>query len=219
MLPLHCRIQTTGITLIKEQQDKWLQRVEGLFLRLGIKSITMDDVARELGISKKTLYQFVENKDDLVNKMIDHHIRQETTECEQMLETAQNAIEEMFWVIESNRQQLSQMKANIVYDLQKYHRTAWEKMEEYKRGFLYSIVSKNLERGIREGLYRSDFNVDIVTRLHIATSFQLFDEVIFPQKDYAIADVFEEYLTHYLHGIISEKGRNLLITNKKIQNR
>jgi TetR/AcrR family transcriptional regulator, cholesterol catabolism regulator len=196
--------------MFSEQQDKWLKRVQDLFLRLGIKSITMDDVARELGISKKTLYTFVNSKDDLVYKVLEMHIEQEKRDCEIMYSKAKNAIEEMFFVIESNSQQMEQMKANIVYDLQKYHREAWELMHEFQQGFLYQVVKANLQRGVSEGLYRNDFDVDIVTRLHIAASFQLFDETIFPQNTFKRDVIFKEYLMHYLHGILSEKGRKFI---------
>lgn len=196
--------------MFSEQQDKWLKRAQDLFLRLGIKSITMDDVARELGISKKTLYTFVNSKDDLVYKVLELHIEQEKRDCEIMYSKAKNAIEEMFFVIESNSQQMEQMKANIVYDLQKYHREAWELMHEFQQGFLYQVVKANLQRGVSEGLYRDDFDIDIVTRLHIATSFQLFDETIFPQNTFKRDVIFKEYLMHYLHGILSEKGRKFI---------
>ncbi len=196
--------------MFTEQQEKWLKRVEDLFLRYGIKSISMDDVARELGISKKTLYQFVGSKDDLVNKMLERHIAEEKNLCHQVSGVAENAVEEMFMVIESNAQQLQQMKTNIVYDLQKYHHDAWEKMQDYQRNFLYRIVRANLERGIREGLYRTGFDPDIVAKLHIAMSFQLFDENIFPQNTYPKATLFHEYLMHYLYGIVSDKGLQLL---------
>jgi len=196
--------------MFTEQQEKWLKRVEDLFLRYGIKSISMDDVARELGISKKTLYQFVGSKDDLVNKMLERHIAEEKNLCHQVSGVAENAVEEMFMVIESNAQQLQQMKTNIVYDLQKYHHDAWEKMQDYQRNFLYRIVRANLERGIREGLYRTGFDPDILAKLHIAMSFQLFDENIFPQNTYPKATLFQEYLMHYLYGIVSDKGLQLL---------
>ena len=192
--------------MIIEQQEKWLKRVEELFLRFGIKSITMDDVARELGISKKTLYQFVESKDDLVQKMLTRHIEQEKTMCTMLFGTASNALEEMYMVIEGDTQQLKQMKANIIHDLQRYHHEAWEKVSEYQRGFLYSVVRNNLERGIREGLYRSDFDIDIVTKLHISGSLQLFNDDIFPHTQYKYDQVFREYMLHYLYGIASEKG-------------
>ncbi|MCB0530790.1 MAG: TetR/AcrR family transcriptional regulator [Lewinellaceae bacterium] len=196
--------------MFTEQQEKWLKRVEDLFMRYGIKSVTMDDVARELGISKKTLYLFVDNKDDLVNKMLERHISEEKSECSRHLVAAGNAIEEMFLVMEANSQQLQQMKANVVYDLQKYHRDAWEKIQGFQRGFLYDVVRANLERGVREGLYRNDFDVDIIAKLHIALSFQLFDEDMFPQLTYSKESLFREYLLHYLYGIVSEKGLQIL---------
>lgn len=196
--------------MFTEQQEKWLKRVEDQFMRYGIKSVTMDDVARELGISKKTLYLFVDNKDDLVNKVLERHILEEKQMCRQLSGTAANAIEEMFLVMDANSQQLQQMKANIVYDLQKYHRDGWEKIQHFQRDFLYGVVRSNLERGIREGLYRSDFDVDIIAKLHIALSFQLFDEDIFPQLNYAKETLFREYLLHYLYGIVSENGLQLL---------
>lgn len=196
--------------MVTEQQEKWLKRTGEMFFRYGIKSLTMDDVARELGISKKTLYTFVENKDDLVCKVIERYIEDDRQLCEVQFKQAANAIEEMFIVIETNAQQMEQMKSNVIFDLQKYHRDAWEKMERFQHGFLYEVVRANLERGVAEGLYRTDFDIDIVTRLHIAASFQLFDESFFPAPSYKKDHVFREYLMHYLHGIVSEKGLKLI---------
>lgn len=196
--------------MFTEQQEKWLKRVEELFLRYGIKSITMDDVARELGISKKTLYAFVENKDDLVNRVLERHIQEEKTLCDNLFHSADNAVDEMLIVLETNAQMMQQMKTNIVFDLQRYHREAWEKMEAYQRGFMYDLVRANLERGVREGLYRDNFDADIVAKLHIAATFQLFNESLFPETAYNKVAVFREYLMHYLYGIISEKGLEYL---------
>ena len=192
--------------MINEQQEKWLRQTEVLFLRYGTKSLNMDDIARELGISKKTLYQFVENKDDLVRKVLERYISSEKNMCTTEFLKAENAIEEMKIVIEMNSVQLSHMKANLVFDLQRYHRDTWNMMMEFKQGFLYKVVRANLERGINEGVYRSDLNVDIVTKLHISASFQLFDEDLFPSAEYSRAVIFKEYLRHYLYGIMSEKG-------------
>lgn len=196
--------------MFTEQQEKWLKRTAELFLRYGIKSITMDDVARELGISKKTLYQFVENKNDLVQKVMDLHIQEERAECLLLSEQSENAVEEILRVMESNNQQMQQMKSNIIYDLQKYHREAWEKIQEFIQGFLYGIVRQNIERGVREGLYRSDFDVDLLARMHISFSLLLFDETFFPQQSYPKQPLFREFMLHYLYGIVSDKGLQLL---------
>lgn len=193
-----------------EQQEKWLKRVEETFLRYGVKSVTMDDVSRELGISKKTLYQWVSNKEDLVQRVLAYFLQQEREQCEVRRQKAGNAVEEIFLVIEATARRMQMMKANVLYDLQKYYRDVWEKLREYQRGFLYEVVRSNLERGIQEGLYRNNLNVDITARLHIAMIFQLFDEDLFPRALYSREELFRHYLTHYLHGIASEKGLRLL---------
>ncbi len=195
---------------MNEQQEKWLRRVSELFMRYGIKSVTMDDVARELGISKKTLYLFVESKDDLVVKVLERHIETEKEECIRIDASSENAVEEMLLVIQSNSEQVKKMKSNIVYDLQKYHREAWEKMQAFQQGFLYNIIKANLERGIKEGLYRDDLNVEIITRLHLSQTFTLFDESYFPPELCPRELLFNEYLKQYLRGILSEKGLQVL---------
>lgn len=188
----------------------WIARVESLFLRFGIKSLTMDDVARELGISKKTLYQFVENKDHLVRKVLENHISREKTQCLDMAAQAENAIDEMIFVMDSNSQEFAQMKANVLYDLQKYHRDSWVMIRRFQHDFIYRMVVANLERGKQEGLYRSDFDIDIITRIHLATVFSLFDEELFPSSSVRRDVLFREYMMHYLHGIVSEKGLKFL---------
>lgn len=196
--------------MFTEQQEKWLRRIAELFMRLGIKSLTMDDVARELGISKKTLYQFVESKDDLVNKVIELHLSEECARSEEVAKVAKDALDEMLIVLKENVGDMQRMKANIIFELQKYHRDAWEQLQEYQRGFLYKVVRDNLERGIREGLYRDDFDADIVTKLHLAQSFAIFDETWFPKPPYSGETLFKEAIMLYLQSILSEKGRQAL---------
>jgi AcrR family transcriptional regulator len=196
--------------MFTEQQEKWLRRITELFMRLGIKSLTMDDVARELGISKKTLYQFVENKDDLVKKAIELHLKEECGRSEQMTQMAQDAIDELLLVIRSNVDEMRKMKSNIVFELQKYHRDAWDMIQEYQRGYMFNIVKDNLERGIREGLYRDDLDVDITAKLHLVQSFAIFDETWFPKPPYSGDVLFREAMMLYLQSILSEKGRQAL---------
>ncbi|GAB4495091.1 MAG: TetR/AcrR family transcriptional regulator [Saprospiraceae bacterium] len=179
-------------------------------MRLGIKSLTMDDVARELGISKKTLYQFVESKDDLVNKVIEMHLEEECARSEEVADMAKDALDEIMIVIREGIGEMQRMKSNIIFELQKYHRDAWERLQEYQRGFLYKVVRDNIERGIREGYYRNDFDVDITAKLHLAQSFAIFDETWFPTPPYSIETLFRETMMLYLQSILSEKGRQAL---------
>lgn len=192
------------------QETEWLERVEALFLRFGIKSQTMDDVSRELGISKKTLYQMVANKDDLLRQVLEHRISREKAQCLADCAAADNAIEEILLVIETNSKQLAQMKANVLHDLQKYHREGWQLVRNFHYGFVLRIIRENLERGRKEGLYRDDFDADVIAKLHLATVFQLFDEDLFPTNAFSKETVFREYMMHYLHGIVSDQGLNYL---------
>lgn len=191
---------------ISAQDTQWLERVESLFMRFGIKSITMDDVARELGISKKTLYQMVESKDSLVVKVLALHISREKTQCQCLSKESSNAIEEIFNIMDSNSQELAQMKSNIVNDLQKYHRDAWLMIRNFQHEFVLKIIRDNLGRGRKEGYYREDFDMDIVAKLHLSTAFNLFDEQLFPSGSTSKVILFKEYMMHFLHGIVSAKG-------------
>ena len=201
---------TSSLMTTSPQHIAWIERVEDLFLRFGIKSITMDDVAADLGISKKTLYQFVESKDDLVLKVLEYHVSNRKSKCFEMTSLAANAIEEIFIILDSNTQEMSQMKTNIVYDLQKYHREAWELMRKFQHDFVFKVIKENLLRGRREGLYREDFDIDIMAKLHLATSFNLFDPHLFPDAIVSKVTLFKEYMMHYLHGIVSPKGLTYL---------
>lgn len=181
-----------------------------MFLRYGMKSLTMDDVARELGISKKTLYQFVDNKDDLVLKVMDRHIQEDCAQAEALRAESSDALDEIFKVIHYNAVDLGRMKSNIVFEMQRYYPAAWEKMEKFTWEYMYRVVVDNIEWGIRDGLYRADFDVDIVARLHIGAMLLIFDERVFPKPPYSFEKLFKEYMQHYLYGIISEKGLQIL---------
>lgn len=196
--------------MFTEQQEKWLRRIEDLFMRYGIKSLTMDDVARELGISKKTLYQFVENKDDLVMKVMERHLLEEKERDCLNQEEAENALHEIFLVLQQSSNDFQRMKSNLIFELQRFHRAAWEKIQEYQQKHLLQVVLDNLHRGIREGLYRDNFNPDIIARMHNASIFALFDEAHFPYTKYSREEILREYLLHYLYGIVSDQGRKLL---------
>ena len=196
--------------MFTEQQEKWLQRVEELFFRLGIKSLTMDDVARELGISKKTLYAFVESKDDLVGKVMDRHIMQQCAIDQVVHAEATDAIDEMVRTIRQLMAELNQMKPNLVHELQKYHREVWDKVNEFQQSYILNLARQNLEWGRRDELYRNDFDLETTARFYIAGVMSIFDEAYFPKPPYTFEGLFKEFIVNYLYSVVSEKGRALL---------
>lgn len=196
--------------MFTEQQEKWLQRVEELFFKLGVKSITMDDVARELGISKKTLYAFVENKDDLVSKVMDRHISSQCKEDEKLHAESLNAVDEMVRIIRQIIADLGKLKPNLVHELQKYHREVWDRVNDFQQEYLLNLVRQNLEWGRSEGLYRTDFDLETAARFYIAGAMTIFEEKYFPKPPFTFETLFKEFITNYLYSIVSDKGLQML---------
>ncbi len=183
-----------------------LNRLEDLFVQFGVRNLTMDEVASHLGISKKTLYQWFSSKNELVLKVLGHHISKEKATCLQHASSASNAIEEMLIVLEYNSREFARMRSNIIYELQKYHPEAWQLIQRFQHDFMLKVIRDNIERGRREGVYRLDFNIDVIIRLHLGTVMNLFDPTLFPDDQFTRPGLFREYMLYHLHGLATPKG-------------
>lgn len=190
---------------------KLFKRVEELFFRLGFKALTMDDVARELGISKKTLYQVVENKDDLVKKVIETHLSDDRACHLEIEQTAVDAVDEMLLTERFVLSQVREISPAAVHDLQKYHREAWNLMHEFHQTHALGSIRRNLEWGRREGFYRADFDIEIVARLHVSNINASISQELFPPSQFRLEDVVSQSLHFFLRSILAEKGQFRLL--------
>ncbi len=181
-----------------------------LFLKYGIKSLTMDDVARELGISKKTLYQYFEDKNDLVKKVATLNLQQEQCKIQEALKYSANAIEEMLNINRCVREQVKDMHPSILFDLQKYHPEAYEIFKQHKFSYVMQIMLKNLNRGIEEGIYRKDLHPEIVARIYVGRIDLIMDGELFPSDVFSFVDVYMEMIRYHLFGVVNTKGLKLL---------
>ncbi len=197
-----------------EIKQQVLKKSFELFMRYGIKSVTMDDIARELGISKKTLYQYVDNKSDLIEQIFRQHIDEEMEVMEGIRQEASDAIDEMLKISKYVVGQLRELSPNTVYDLRKYYRSTWKQMEALHKRHVYQVIRENLERGIRQGVYRSNLNPDILAKLYVGKAFLVTDEEIFPARTYNYEELYWEYINYHIQGIASDKGRQLLIKHQ-----
>ncbi len=193
-----------------EQEQKILNQAESLFMRVGIKSITMQDLSRELGISKKTLYQYVENKADLVLKVIFNHAQQEIEEVKKITACSKNAIDEMLQIGRFGFEQVSVISPTAIYDIKKHYQKSWEVIEKLHQEHTYVVIVENFKRGVEEGLYRNDFDVDIVAKLYGAQTFLMIEEAIFPLRKYNKKHLMNEFIKYHLYGIVSPKGKKML---------
>lgn len=193
-----------------EVKERILTKAADLFMRYGIRSITMDEIASQLGISKKTIYQFFTDKDDMVSAVIDLEIKRNENECMQFKNNAADAVQEIFLAVEDLDEMLKYMNPLLLYDLEKHHPRAFIKLKEYKYQFLYQAILDNLRRGINEGGYRTDFQLDIVAKNRIESSFLIFNPDLFPHTRYKMSEVNFELAMVFLHGITTAKGKKLI---------
>lgn len=181
-----------------------------LLLRYGIKSMTMDDVAKELRVSKKTLYRFVRNKEDLVKQVMELECTRHREKVESVRNACYDAIRESFefgtFIIDI----LREIDPSIHYDLEKYYPDAWEAFLEFKNGDIVGYVRDNLERGIEEGLYRDDFDPEVIARVYTYRIDAIFNGELFPPERFSFPQVYKEMFFYHMLGVVSEKGRRLL---------
>lgn len=171
---------------IKQMSSKndILNKAAEVFLRYGFRSVTMDDLRRELCMSKKTLYQHFANKDDLISQVLDQHQCEEQENIFHLRQLARDAVEEFLLISKMSMDTLRKVSPVVIFDLQKYHPEIWRNMLEKDFGQQLDILTANLQRGIDEGFYREDLPVDIAGRLYLAQSEGMVKEYIFP-ADYA----------------------------------
>lgn len=181
-----------------------------MFMRYGIRSISMDEIASQLGISKKTIYHFFTDKDALVDAVINIELNESMNDCYDYREKSENPVHEIFIAIDMALEMLKVMNPTLLFDLQKYHPAAFKKISDHKNKFLYKMVRENLEKGMEEGYYRPEINTDIMARYRIAAIFLSFNPELLPPGKHSAADVIKETSMNFLHGLVTAKGLKLI---------
>ncbi|MEZ0540663.1 TetR/AcrR family transcriptional regulator [Fibrella arboris] len=189
-------------------KDKILAESAKLLWKYGVRTITMDDIARRLGISKKTIYQHFSDKEDIVYQAVKHHIEHEMLECDRVMRLDMNPIDEMLLVSDMMRRQADAINPSLLMDVQRYYPKAWAFFLDHKEKRIINDIKANLKRGVEQGFYRADINLDTMARLRVELVQLGFDDRIFPNnKD--VKDVIatqEQLLHHFVRGILSESG-------------
>ena len=193
-----------------EKLDTILQKAKNIFMRYGLRSVTMDDVCREMGISKKTLYQFVSDKSDLVKKSIEHEIAADKSNVCKIHDLNLNAIEEMLQVNNTVGEKLKNLHPSLLFEMQKYYPEAWAVMSQYRREFIVKIIHENIIKGQTEGLYRTDINPDIISKLYATKVELLTDLTVVNSMDFTPLQLFEENIKYHIRSISNAKGQDLL---------
>ncbi len=212
----------TEVQIVTEEEqqlkDKILETAQRLFLSIGVRSVTMDDLANELGVSKKTIYRFISNKADLVRNCVQKEIETTSNRIIQITSNSNDAIEEMLLIGTMVIESLKQFNANTITELKKFYPKSWLLVEKHHSEFVLSIIKNNLLKGINEGLYRPEINVDIIARLYIGKSQLLLEVNDFGGQTYNPSDLYLEFFSYHIRGIASSRGvGKLAIYKNKIK--
>jgi AcrR family transcriptional regulator len=192
-----------------------LTKVRELYTKFGIKSITMDDVATELGISKKTLYQHVSDKEDLVGKYVDNEINLRQAEICECFKVGFNAIEELFEISLFMNKMMREQNPATDHDLKKYYPQLHQKIIKVKREGIMNYIMLNLKKGKEEGLYRHDFDDEVIAKLYLARAENLPFNDLYSVEEYTSVKIFVELISYHIRGIATQLGIEVL--EKKIE--
>lgn len=191
-------------------KDRIKQKAHDLFMQFGVRSITMDEIALQMGVSKKTIYQYYADKDELVDAVMIDKIKFNQECCLKDRQNAKDAIHEVFLAIDMMQEMFEKMNPSILFELEKYYPEAFEKFVQHKYSFLYQVLKSNLERGMAEGLYRNDIEIEILLKMRLETMMMPFNQVVFPKNKYSLIKVETELTTHFLFGLATVKGYKLI---------
>jgi AcrR family transcriptional regulator len=198
------------------QIERIIQGGEELFLKAGIKSITMDDIARHLGMSKKTIYQFFKDKNELVIALVKKKLKEDEEQITDIISKSTNVIDEMINMMKCSEDIFSRINPIVIHDMQKYHPEAWTEFQKFKADVIVSTLEELLTKGIRQGYIRPDIDVRIMAMMRVSQVEMGFNTSIFPLAEFNPWKVQVQFLEHFNYGICTLKGYKLLNQYKNI---
>ncbi|SDD83844.1 transcriptional regulator, TetR family [Pricia antarctica] len=193
-------------------KEKILDKATELFLDLGFKSVTMDDLAHEMGISKKTIYSYFKNKTKLVEETTSKLVCTISTGIGQIRELHKNPIEELYEIKKFVMLNLKNEKSSPQHQLQKYYPKIYDKMHSGQFELMEECIEENLQRGIDQGIYRENIQIDFISRIYFSGVTSIKNQKLFPMHKFPVATLMAEYLEYHLRGIVTPKGRKILNT-------
>lgn len=191
-------------------KEKILDKATELFLEIGFKSVTMDDLAQEMGISKKTIYSYFKNKTKLVEETTSKLVCTISTGIGQIRELHKNPIEELYEIKQFVMLNLKNEKSSPQHQLQKYYPKIYDTMHSGQFELMQDCIEDNLKRGVDLGIYRENLQIDFISRIYFSGVISIKNQKIFPMHKFPVAPLMDKYLEYHLRGIVTPKGRKTL---------
>ena len=191
-------------------KEKILDKATDMFLSYGFKSVTMDDIANKMGISKKTIYAHYSNKTNLVEDCSMNLFHKISGGIDHICSLEKNPIEELYEIKKFVMVNLKDEKSSPQYQLQKYYPKIHENLRKLQFEMMQDCVVDNIKKGISLGIYREKLNIDFVSRIYFTGVNSIKDHSFFPLENFPISTLMDDYLEYHLRGIITPQGRKIL---------
>ena len=191
-------------------KEKILNKANELFLTYGFKSVTMDDIAEKLAISKKTIYAFYKKKDELVRACVLDVFHQVSEGIDLICAINKNPIEELFEIKDFVLNHLKSEKSSPLFQLKKYYPKFFHELQHKQFEVMNECVQENLHRGIKEGLFRKEMDLDFISRIYFSGITMIKDIELFPKGIENMQELQTEYLEYHIRAIATSKGIKIL---------
>lgn len=191
-------------------KENILDTATDLFLSRGFKSVTMDDLAEEMGISKKTIYSHFGNKTELVEQCTMQLFHKIAHGIECICDQGKNPIEELYEVKRFAMMHLKDEKSSPQYQLKKYYPKIYSTLHQKQFEVMQECVRSNIARGMEQRIYRENLNIDFIARIYFVGMTNLKDDTLFPRHIFPMVTLMDDHLEYHLRGIVTPEGRRIL---------
>lgn len=190
-------------------REEILEKTAEMFERYGVRSVTMDDIANKIAISKKTIYQHFKDKKEIVKESVRFIMEKDFQKMEALQKSAKDEIHELVLISQMFREQVKNMNPSLLFDLKKYHLEGWNMYLEMKDRCFSNTIVASLERGKKVGLFRKEIDTAVITKMRMVQVEAGFNPDIFPSSEFDITEVQMQVFEHFVFGITTKKGREL----------
>ncbi len=195
---------------MEEKKEYYLEQIGKLFLRYGLRGITMEEISDELGVSKKTIYNYFESKADIVDMLLQRHLSNKNESMWEAISHGKNAIEILIGITNLMKETIQDIPPLVKRDLVKHFPLQLKKSNEELKNKIYEYIKQNVLTGIDQGLYRSNLNVELIARHYVVSFDRYIRQEVMDGIDFSIDAYYEEILSYHIRGIATLKGVKIL---------
>ncbi|MFB6455858.1 TetR/AcrR family transcriptional regulator [Chitinophaga sp. Hz27] len=192
-----------------EVRERIMEAARKMFRSYGVKGVTMFDIARECGISKKTLYEHFEDKQSLIRESMNELLNDHIQFAEKNHSDSANAIEELVNQMQFIRSKARTLNPVMLFEIEKYHPETWKIVQRFQSDCILTGIKDNLKRGMNEGIFRKNLNLEVTARMRQLQLEAAFDPIHYPADQYEISSVMDEVTSHFILGVATLQGHKL----------